>query len=89
MINSMGWHIWLIVYLVIGLVVVAFLWRYRASSKKTFANEVSKIIEAELDETKSPNRLFLEKTLMTGLALLFAWLFWPIMVLGRVWVALR
>jgi len=65
------------------------LWTKRASRQKSFANELAVIIDREFGQKKSARQRFLEKRLMPTLAFMFAWLFWPFIVLGRIWVAWR
>ena len=87
--GSVSWQHWLLVYLVVGALAMTILWTKRASRERTFANEVAVIIQRELDQKKSARQRFLEKQLMPASALLFAWLFWPFIVMGRIWVAWR
>jgi glycerol-3-phosphate acyltransferase PlsY len=83
------WQQWLLVYLVFGALAMIVLWTKRASRQKTFANELAVIIDREFGQKKSARQRFLEKQLMPALAFLFAWLFWPFILVGRIWVAWR
>lgn len=86
---SITWQEWVTAYFVVGAVVMAVLWSKRASTRKNFANNLAAILRDREDKNKSAMELFLEKRLMPGLALLFGWLVWPVILLVRLWVAYR
>ena len=83
------WPQWLLAYLVFGALAMIFLWTKRASRQKTFANDLAVIMDREFGQKQSAGQRFLDKQLMPTLAFLFAWFFWPFIVLGRIWVAWR
>lgn len=85
----MTWSEWLIAYFLLGALAVVLLWAKRSSRRNTFANEVSAIINRRLEHEMSPWERFVDKKLIPAAALLFAWLFWPFIVMGRIWMAWR
>lgn len=85
----MSWREWSIAYFLLGTLAVVLLWAKRSSRKNTFANDVSAIINRRLELEMSPWQRFVDKKLIPAAALLFAWLFWPFIVMGRIWMAWR
>ena len=88
-IRAITWQEWIIAYFVVGVVVMSVLARFKASKRKTFANELWFLTRNLEDENKPPTQRFLETRLMPGLAFLFGWLVWPVMLIIRLWVAYR
>ena len=82
----MAWHEWLTVYVVVGAVAIAVLYQFRASKKPTFVNQIAASIDRQLDQDKPFTHRILERLILPGLALLFAWAVWPAMLVGRIWV---
>jgi len=92
MLESLNWQMLLTAYLIVGAIAVAVLWSQRASKRKparqTFAYELAAILGPMQDQHKTPTRLFLAKRLIPASALLFTWLVWPLIVAGRLFVAM-
>jgi len=92
MLEPMNWPVLLAAYLIVGAIAVAILWTQRASKQKTashtFANELAAALRPIENQHKTSARLFLENRLIPATALLFAWLVWPLIVAGRLLVAI-
>lgn len=87
--ESQAWQLSVLTYFLLGALAVIILWFKRGSQSNTFANDVSAILNRRLELEMSPWERFVDKKLIPAMALSFAWLFWPFIVMGRIWVAWR